>query len=214
MSLANHVGTSGKGQDAGSWAVINIRSCPTFSGLGVLSNVGRLVWTSGLELGIYIADLTNSKTTTSSASVDVVHVETPTEFRTLEELENWKRYLLTYPLTATSFTDPHFTSTMASSKACSTMTDDINANIKALWPDKDIEIDYLTDDYVTFYADLLELRRDPCSHGGYSLQMIHCDVSGAKGMESATERLHMMIKQSLAKKLANEAGLADAKGKQ
>ncbi len=103
---------------------------------------------------------------------------------------------------------------MASSNNLSHISDDINANIKTLWPDKDLEIDYRTDDHETYYADLLELCGDLHSREGQRFRPFYCDAYGAIGMDKATEKLHRMIKQNLAKKLASEANAGGTKGKQ
>jgi len=75
----------------------------------------------------------------------------------------------------------------------------------------DIEIDYCTDEYENYYAELLDLGGDPCSWEGQSLLPIYCDAYGAKGIQGATEKLHMMIKHGLTKKCANKANSAEDK---
>lgn len=49
---------------------------------------------------------------------------------------------------------------MASSQPLPTPSSDLNTELKFLWPDKELELDVVTEDYLTWYADLWELVWD------------------------------------------------------
>ncbi len=102
---------------------------------------------------------------------------------------------------------------MASSQPSRPFSTDINADFKALWPNKDIEIDCCTDDYLTWYADLLELCGDPCEPKGQWFTAFLPDAKGANSIEKAIAQVHRAVKDALRKKLdAEQASGANSGG--
>lgn len=92
----------------------------------------------------------------------------------------------------------------------STFGQNINADMKLLWPNKNLELEYSTDDYLTYYVDILELCGDPCGPEREWYAPFLPDCTGGSSYEDATRKLHKKIKDALLKKFgAKEAAGGD-----
>ena len=72
--------------------------------------------------------------------------------------------------------------------------------MKLLWPNKNLELEYNTDDHVTYYVDILELCGDPCGPDGEQLVPFLPDCTGGRSYEDATRKIHKNVKDALLKK--------------
>ncbi|KAL2039078.1 hypothetical protein N7G274_008127 [Stereocaulon virgatum] len=88
---------------------------------------------------------------------------------------------------------------MAPSQLPPTFGQNINTDMKLLWPDRDLELDFCTDDYEIYYAHILEVCGDSHSQQWYTPFLLDC--VGGTSFEDAAEKIHNNVKNALLKKL-------------
>jgi hypothetical protein len=81
-----------------------------------------------------------------------------------------------------------------------TFGQDINTDMKLLWPDKELELELNTDDYECYYVHILEVCGDPPSGWCYKPFLIDC--VGGTSYDDATRKIHNNVKDALLRKFS------------
>lgn len=94
--------------------------------------------------------------------------------------------------------------TMAASQLPASFGKDIEAGAKLLWPTWTAEVEYVTDDHLAWYADLLRLCGDPCTSEGEWYEIILCYRKGYSSVEKAGDMLHRDTKNMILRRPVEE----------
>lgn len=81
-----------------------------------------------------------------------------------------------------------------------TFGQNLDTDMKLLWPDKDLELELHTDDYETYYADILELCGDLFSPRGLYFRPFLPDCVGGTSYDDAARKIHENVKNALLRK--------------